>query len=190
MAKLILIPACQTDWRAQGRVAGDTDLPLNEIGLRQAVATGREIAALAPTLIRSGPEQGTKQTASLIAHELNLRLRTVKGLGEMKLGLWQGMTLAELEERFARVWRQWRDDPLCIEPPEGETVADCAVRLSAAVEKLRKKHVEETFAVAVGQYAFAVLRCRLIDDSYEHYWDYIDNEQAIQTFDFPARSSA
>lgn len=190
MAKLILIPAAQTDWRAQGRLAGDTDLPVNELGHRQAVNIGQEIANLSPTLIRSGPEQASKQTASLIAHDRGLRLRTVKALREVNLGLWQGMTLAELQERFAKVYRQWRNDPLSIEPPEGETISIAAERLTAAIEKLRRKNEAGCFAIVAGQYAFAILRSRLMDHSYEHFWDYVDQDQAVQVIELPNTQSA
>jgi len=180
MGKLILIPAGQTDWRTQGRLAGDMDLPLTELGHRQAVATGQEITKLAPALIRSGPEQNTKQTASLIAHQANLRLRTVKDLREMSLGHWQGLTLEDFEERFGKVYRQWRADPLSIEPPDGETVADSAARLAAAIEKIQKKRPDDVIAVVVGNYAFAILRCRLIDNSYEDFWTYVDEDQTYK----------
>jgi broad specificity phosphatase PhoE len=185
MAKLILIPSAQTDWRAEGRLAGDTDLPLNEIGHRMAVAMGRDIATLAPTLIRAGAEQSARQTASLIGHEVNQRVRTIKDLREMRLGLWQGLPIQDLEERFGKVYRQWRTDPLSIEPPEGETVANCAARLAAAIRKLTKKRETETLAIVVGQYAFAILRCHLLDDSYKHFWEYVDNEQTIQVVEIP-----
>ena len=185
MAKLILIAAAQTDWKAQGRLAGNMSLPLSEIGHRQAVEMSQEIVKLAPTLIRNGPEQSTKQTASLISHNLHLRPRPVQTLSEVNLGLWQGMMLSELEERFGKAYRQWRNDPLAIEPPEGETISAAAGRLTAAIEKLRKKNENAIFAACVGQYAFAILRSRLMDHSYEHFWEYIDQEQTFQVIDLP-----
>ena len=183
MTKLILIPAGQTDWRPQGRLAGDTHLALNEFGHRQAVVIAQEVRALSPKLVRCGPEQATKQTASLVAHEAGVRLRTVADLREMNLGVWQGLMIEDIKERFGRVYRQWRADALAIEPPEGETVVVALARLIEAVEKIRKKNVNETVAVVVGQYANAILRCRLVDHSFEKFWDYIDNDQPFQVID-------
>jgi probable phosphoglycerate mutase len=185
MTKLILIPASQTDWRPQGRLAGDTHLALNEFGHRQAVLIAQEVRGLSPKLVRCGPEQATKQTASLVAHEAGVRLRTIKELREMNLGVWQGLMIEDLKERFGKVYRQWRADPLSIEPPEGETVSAALTRLIEALEKIRKKNVSETVAVVVGQFADAALRCRLVDRSFEKFWDYVDNDQPFRVIDLP-----
>lgn len=183
MLKLILIPAAQTDWRATGRLAGDTDLPLNETGHRQAILWASQLSTIHPAIVRCGPEQSTKQTGSIIAHQLGIRMRTVKNLREMNLGHWQGLTIQDFEERFPKVHRQWRAEPESIEPPEGETVSAVADRLASALLKIRKKHEDESVAIPLGQYAFAILRCRLIDDSYARFWEYVDEEQQYQTVD-------
>lgn len=186
MMKIILIAAAQTDWRIQGRLAGDINLPLNEFGHRQAVSVGVEIAKHSPAVVRCGPEQATKQTAALIAHEVNIRQRTVKDLREMHLGIWQGLMLDDLGDRFGKVYRQWRSDPLSIEPPEGETVSAVAERLLHTIAGMRKKHANETVAIVVGQYAYAVLHCRLIDHSFEKFWEYVDAPQAHELIEIPA----
>ena len=185
MTKLILIPAGQTDWRPQGRLAGDTHLDLNEFGHRQAVLMAQEIRGLSPRLVRCGPEQATKQTASLVAHEAGVRLRTVKDLREMNLGVWQGLMIEDIKERFGKVYRQWRAEPLAIEPPEGETVIVVLTRLIEALEKIRRKHVDETVAIVVGQFASAILRSQLLDHSFDKFWEYVDNDQPFQVIDLP-----
>jgi broad specificity phosphatase PhoE len=176
MTRLILIPAAQTDWRAQGRLAGDTDLPLNEYGHRQAVVFGEEIAWLQPAVVHCGPEKATKQTASIIAHELKLKLRPSKELRELDLGHWEGLTQEEFGERFARVHRQWRSAPLSIEPPEGEAVAHADERLHRTVERIIKKHPEETLALVLGPFAHALTRCQYVDHGYDRFWEYVDSE--------------
>jgi broad specificity phosphatase PhoE len=177
MTRLILIPTAQTDWQAQGRLVGDADLPLNEVGHRQAIADGQALSTTTPTLIRSGPEQATKQTASFIAHELHLRSRPVKELRELDLGHWEGLTVEDFSERFPKVYRQWRDDPQSIEPPEGETIFEAAARLRAGVERLTKRHAEDVLAMVVGPFAVAILRCELEDHSYEHFWEYVESDE-------------
>jgi broad specificity phosphatase PhoE len=188
MLKLILIPAAQTEWRAAGRLAGDTDLPLNEQGHRQAVHWASQIAPMKPELVRCGPEQSTKQTASIIAHQLGIHLRTIKELREINLGLWQGLTHQDFEERFPKVHRQWRAEPESIEPPDGETITAVADRLAAGLLKIRRKHATGIVAIPLGQYAFAILRCRLLDDTYDKFWEYVDDEQQPQTVELPVDS--
>ena len=177
MTRLILIATAQTDWRVQNRLAGDTDLPLNQTGHEQAVADGGALAALAPTICRSGPEQATKQTAGIIAHELGIRFRTVKELREVDLGHWEGLTIDEFRERFPKVHRQWRAEPTTVEPPEGESIPSAASRLATGLTKILKRHPNEVLAVVVGPLAHAILRCRLQDRNYEKFWEYADSDE-------------
>jgi probable phosphoglycerate mutase len=187
VTKLILIPAAQTDWQVQGRLLGDTDLPLNEIGHRQAIADAQAVAALKPAVIRCGPEQATKQTASIIAHELGLRLKSLPELRELDLGLWEGLTVDDLRDRLAKVYRQWREDPRSVEPPEGEALPDAAIRLTKGVQRIIKHHEEDEAVVLVlGPFAAAVVRCELDDHSYDRFWEYVDGERRIHVIEMPA----
>ncbi|HVP12448.1 MAG TPA: histidine phosphatase family protein [Phycisphaerae bacterium] len=183
MVKLILIPAAQTDWRAQGRLAGHADLPLNEVGHSQAMADASVIAKLHPAAVHCGPEQATRQTASIIAHELRLRVRSEKALRELDLGHWEGLTTEDFQDRFGKVHRQWRQEPMSVEPPEGEAVSDAAARLTSHVRKTMKRHADHAVALVLGHFAAAILRCELEDRSYEHFWDYVDGEDRHYAFD-------
>lgn len=189
MIRLILIPAAQTDWQAQGRLAGDTDLPLNEYGHRQAVVFGEEIAPLRPAVVHCGPEKATRQTGSVIAHGLLLKLRPGKELRELDLGHWEGLTQEQFRERFARVDRQWRNAPLSVESPEGEAVAHAADRLHRAVERIIKKHPDETAVVVLGRFAYALVRCEYLDHDYERFWEYIDGEPQWCVFEPPSQTA-
>jgi broad specificity phosphatase PhoE len=177
MTRLILVATAQTDWRVQGRLSGDTDLPLNQVGHEQAVADGGALAALAPTLCRCGSEQATKQTAGIIAHELGIRFRTIKELREVDLGHWEGLTLDEFRDRFPKVHRQWRAEPTSVEPPEGESVPTAASRLAGGLQKIVKRHPTDVIAIVVGPLAYAILRCRLQDGHYERFWEYADSDE-------------
>jgi broad specificity phosphatase PhoE len=178
MTKLILIPAGQTDWQAQGRLTGDTDLPLNEDGHRTAIAHGAAIADLRPAAIHCGPENATKQTATIIARELSVKTRTVADLREMDLGHWEGLSRDDFQERFAKVYRQWRTAPGSVQPPEGEAMPDAAGRLRKGVDKIVKRSKDQTVALTLGRFAYAILRCQFDDGSLRRFWDHVDGEPA------------
>lgn len=178
---LVVVSAAQTSWRAQGRFAGDTDLPLNEQGHRQAVADAHALAELEPVLVYAAPEQATRQTADIVAHELNIKVKALNELREMDLGLWEGLTTDDFRDRFAKVYRQWRHEPMSIEPPEGEAVAHVAVRLCKGLAKIVKRAQGQTVVLALGQFAYAIVRCRLSDRCYERFWEYVDGEGGWST---------
>ena len=183
MTKLILIRTAQTDWQSQGRLAGDTDLKLNEQGRLEAVADARAVAQFKPQAVHCGAEEATHQTATIVANELGLKVKTSKAFREIDLGHWEGLTQEDFCERFAKVHRQWRNDPLSVEPPEGESIATVADRLEAGLEKARKRRDVGRIVLVLGHFAFAVSRCKFDDGDYEHFWEYIDGEDHLHVFE-------
>ncbi len=185
MTRILLIPAAQTDWHAQGRMAGDMDLPLNETGLRMANAVAEAIVPLAPGVVHCGNDSPSRQTAELIAERHRIKCKAHKEFREIDLGVWEGLALDDFRERFGKVHRQWRADPLSIEPPDGESVPALTDRLLSGLARIVKKRLEgETIALVVGRYACASLLCRVVDQNYDAFWSYIDEEptwREIQT---------
>ncbi len=146
------------------------------------------IAPLRPTVLRCGTERTAQQTATIIGHDLKLKAKAHKDLRELDLGLWEGLTLGDLRERFGRVYRQWRADFFSVEPPEGEPAADAATRLFAGVDRLLRKHEGERIGLVLGQFAFAIVRCQRADGSYDRVWDYLDGEVVWHLVEHPKAS--
>lgn len=95
----------QTDYNRDGRLQGAQDIPLNELGRKQAAANGRALAALpgfspdaydwvASPLIRA------RETMELMRAAMGLDpagYRTDPRLIELCYGDWEGFTLAEVD---------------------------------------------------------------------------------------------
>jgi len=184
MTRLILIRAAQTDWQAQGRLVGDTDLTLNAVGRQQAAADRRAVAETGAQGIHCGTEEATRQTAAIVAEALGLKPKASKDFREMNLGHWEGLTVEDFRERFAKVYRQWRSDPLSVEPPEGESVLAVAARQEKGLEKILRRNGGATLVLVLGGFAYAVARCHFEDGGYIHFWDYVDSEEHRHSFEF------
>lgn len=183
MTRLLLVASAQTQWQVEDRLAGDTDLSLTDLGRTQAAESAQQLLKHKTNLVRCGPELGTKQTATLIAHALDVRVKSVKQLREMNIGHWAGLSNQEFEDRFAKVARQWRADPASVEPPDGESISIVADRLSGAIDKIVKRHPEETVVVVLGRYAWAIAQCRLRDGHLEKFWEYVDGADRLAIID-------
>ncbi|WP_437584851.1 histidine phosphatase family protein [Paramicrobacterium sp. CJ85] len=92
----------QTDWNKQRRIQGRTDIPLNDIGRRQARDAGAALAALAPwDLIVSSPLGRARETAEIIGGSLDLASPLlIDGLAERAHGEMEGMTFDERQAAF------------------------------------------------------------------------------------------
>lgn len=170
MTSVILVPWPMTDWQVSGRYASNTPVAINERGEEQLEHWIEMIAAQAPAAVYGAGPDPAKQTARLIAKRLKIRAKTAEGLEEVDLGLWEGLTRDEMKKRFAKAYKQWKDDPTGIRPPEGEVLSIAGERLTEALRRLSKKHRNACFAVVLGPLALAAVRCQLEHKGYDSFW--------------------
>jgi probable phosphoglycerate mutase len=98
---LYLVRHGETDWNRQRLVQGSTDIPLNEMGRIQAIATGRLLATRHWDAIYSSPLSRAFETAQLIAREVGLGEPVVEpALVERSYGEAEGMDHASIDARF------------------------------------------------------------------------------------------
>ena len=161
MTSLVLVPWGLTDWGAAGRLATRTPMPLNVVGQQQAAQWGNELAGRELVAVYCGAEPTARETARQVAERAEVRLRQLPGLEEVDVGLWEGLTYAQVEGRFPKIYRRWADDPASVCPPEGEYLDAAAERLQQALERITRKHKGGAVAVVLGPIALALTRCHL-----------------------------
>jgi probable phosphoglycerate mutase len=87
-----LIRHGQTEWNAQRRLQGSTDIPLNDVGRDQARNAAETLAAYAWDAVVSSPLSRAAETADLIAAGLGLTVaRRVPELTERSFGPAEGL---------------------------------------------------------------------------------------------------
>jgi probable phosphoglycerate mutase len=128
----------RTEWNASGRFQGQLDPPLDDEGRAQAARTARYLAATLrneDTVLVSSDLQRAVDTAAAVASLLGLPVRVDERLREHGLGSWEGLTRAEVAERFPDQYEDW----LAGRPVpgrRGEAQADVAARAVAVVAEL------------------------------------------------------
>jgi ribonuclease H / adenosylcobalamin/alpha-ribazole phosphatase len=136
----LLLRHGQTQMSAQRRYAGcRTDVPLNETGLSQAVAAAKRLADAGLDAIVSSPLLRTRQTAGEVAALCRLPVQVDEGLRETDFGDWEGLTFAEVRERWPDELTRWLADPLAT-PPGAESFTDGSARARAALDRVLAAH--------------------------------------------------
>ncbi|HUU85703.1 MAG TPA: histidine phosphatase family protein [Phycisphaerae bacterium] len=161
MTSLVLVPWGLTDWGQAGRLAARTPLPLNATGQQQAAQWGNELAGRELVAVYCGDDPTARETAKSVAARSEVRLRQVRGLEEVDLGLWEGLTYAQVESRFPKIYRRWIEDPASVCPPDGECLDAAAERLQQTLDRIARKHKGSTVAIVLGPVALALARCHL-----------------------------
>lgn len=108
MTRLIVWRHGNTEWNADGRVQGQTDVPLNDLGREQARAAAAVLAELRPDAIVSSDLRRAADTAAALAALTGLPVRPDARLRERYFGHWQGLALSEVAERFPEEYARWR----------------------------------------------------------------------------------
>jgi broad specificity phosphatase PhoE len=138
----------ETDWNAEGRLQGQRDIPLNDLGRVQAEEAGVILKGLA---VDPGdldwwvsPLGRTRETAERARTAIGLHptyYRTDDRLRELTFGRWEGLTWKDVRKSdpggaAVRERDKWR-----AVPPEGESYEMLTARVAGFLPELRRETV-------------------------------------------------
>lgn len=108
--KIIFWRHGQTDYNVQGRVQGQVDIPLNEVGVAQAEAAADELVKLKPDLIICSDLRRAQATAQVLQDTCGEGVQLLKDerLRERAFGDFEGLSVKELKARFTGRYEEWR----------------------------------------------------------------------------------
>ena len=131
----LLLRHGQTPMSVQKRYAGRTDAPLTDTGVRQAVAAAKRLAPAGIAAIVTSPLQRAVRTAEEVAAATGVPVLADDGFRETDFGAWEGLTFAEVRERWPSEVTRWLADP-DVAPPGGESFAAVSERVTAALHRV------------------------------------------------------
>jgi broad specificity phosphatase PhoE len=154
----------ETQWNADGRLQGVQDIPLNDLGRKQAAEAGRILGGL---FARDGRNE---QSLPFVASPLGRARSTmelVRGvlklppggyaiddrLREIGYGSWEGSTLAQMQTSDPDVFAARQVDKWTVSPPGGESYLQVQARMRDWYNQL----TADTVAVAHGGTARALM---------------------------------
>ncbi len=141
-SRLVLLRHGATEWSQSGQHTGRTNIPLLDVGRRQAEAVGALLRGSGLTefaQILTSPLIRASDTCALAGFEGEVD----PDLVEWDYGAYEGLTTAEIQESRPG-WDLWSDGV-----PEGETASEVGRRADRVVERARSA-AGDTLAVAHG----------------------------------------
>jgi len=143
MLHLMLVRHGETEWNVQRRYQGQSDVPLSELGRRQAKRIAERLAGQKIDAIYSSDLERAWETARVIAEEHGLDIFPEPRLRELKFGILEGLTFDEAQERFPEMINAWLED-FTNTPKDGEAIDLFNARIIALLDDLKKVHDEQT----------------------------------------------
>lgn len=147
MITLYLIRHGESIWNVEGRIQGQQDPPLSALGREQARRIAARLAPCPLEAVVSSDLARARETADAIAAPHGLAPTMDARLREAAFGDWEGLTVAEIDERWPNILAGWRADPRRVRPPGAETLEQVMRRAGAALSELVARHSDGTLAL-------------------------------------------
>lgn len=147
--RILAIRHGETDWNVERRIQGQTDIPLNDLGRRQAARLEGAVAREGLSAVYSSDLQRAWETARAVARGAPAAgpLRVDVGLRERAFGVFEGCTYSEIEQRWPEAAARWgrREPDFCA--AGGETLQAFYDRCVRTAERLAEAHAGQTIAL-------------------------------------------
>jgi broad specificity phosphatase PhoE len=140
MTELILARHGETAWNVQEVFRGQSDVDLNDAGLRQAELLADFLSERKIEAVYSSPLQRAFKTARAIASRQNLSVIPAQGLNDMCFGEWEGMPVVEVSKKYPQLYTEWVATPHLVHIPGGDTLEAVSTRAAAFVNEVVQKH--------------------------------------------------
>jgi probable phosphoglycerate mutase len=135
--RILLARHGETEWNRVGRWQGHADPPLNQTGRRQAAELADRLGRDGISAVYSSDLARARETACAVARRLGLEVVEDRGLREIDVGSWSGLTRAEVEQRFPDGYASWLAGEI---GHDGETREQLTARVVAAIATIAARH--------------------------------------------------
>jgi broad specificity phosphatase PhoE len=157
---LILVRHGEIDANVRKVYAGRSDDPLNETGRSQALAAAQELCGRNIRALYCSPLRRTIEKAAIIGRRIFRTPEAVESFNELLMGPWEGLSEAEVAERYPDESAIWSARPADLRIPGLETLQDLQHRALAGVQEIQRG-LSDNSCVAVVSHV-AVIRVLIL----------------------------
>jgi phosphoserine phosphatase len=183
MNTIILVRHGETDWNVEEIFRGGIDVELNENGVRQAQLLGSYLADVPITEIFSSPLKRATKTAEMIAFRRSINIKLAPELTDFNYGDWQGLSHKAVQEKYPKLYEQWRREPNLVKIPKGESLDDVKRRGMVLANRIIAGDVDTAVLVS-HRVIHKVLTCALLGLDNTHFWNIKFDTCGITVFNY------
>lgn len=167
MKRIYLIRHGQTDWNVEGRWQGTLDVPLSEVGYKQAAALATHLQDRQINSIYSSDLMRAWKTAEPLAKIKGLAIRKDARLRELNLGVFQGLTHDEIRMKYPEEAKGMEADYMDYVVPQGESRRAMQARAYEIWQEIVANEPNEPIAVFSHGGTIRLLLMKLFPDESE-----------------------
>ena len=179
MTRVYLVRHGTTDWNKEEIFRGRLDCKLNETGQAEARALAEYFTDIPLQAIYSSPLSRAMETAQAVAEAKALQVVPHPEFIDIDFGEWQGLPLKEVREKYAELYRLWRERPEVVHFPGGETLAQVRARAWEGLQKVVRENPEKTALILAHRVVAKVLICAVLGLDDSRFWHIQQDTTAV-----------
>ncbi|PEA53078.1 histidine phosphatase family protein [Bacillus pseudomycoides] len=161
----------ETEWNVEKRMQGRKNSNLTETGILQAKQLGKRMKDMALDVIYSSPSGRAIHTAQLIKGDRDTPIVTDEHLYEIDMGVWEGYTQVELQEKYAKDFDLFWNAPHRYESKTGESFYDARERVLKGLTYILQKHEGENVLIVSHAITALLMVGHFEQRPIEHIWN-------------------
>ena len=182
--RMLLIRHGETVWNKDAKLQGQTDIPLSEKGIQQAMALSKRLSGWKIEAIYASSLSRAIKTAGIISEPHLRPVQLLTELQELNFGDWEGLTFKEIQQNFHDLSKIWWSNPLETRIPGGETLAELAKRSNQAIKDIVLKHSDQTVAVVAHGGTIRSIVGTVLGIDLNQYWKLRQDNASLSIVEF------
>ena len=188
MAKLYLVRHGETDYNNALRFQGQTDIPLNQTGIRQAEKVAGFFKDIPLQAIYTSSLKRARTTAEIIGKRKGIEPQVTDALREMSFGIWENMNSNDIQKKYAKEWKDFFASPAGTKIPQGESMSDVQKRAYPVVQQILDQHPEGDVAFIAHGGIIRVMICTMLGLDLNRAWHLHVGNASVTCFYYWGRS--
>jgi broad specificity phosphatase PhoE len=134
----------ETEWNLEHRAQGSLDSKLTALGRMQAKDARVKIMNVSFDVAFTSTSERAFQTAEILLADQPTPIHPLDKLKEIDMGIWEGMTYEEIQQRYPDEYHNFWNKPSCYKPLGGERFQELEQRAVTALDEITAEHSGKT----------------------------------------------
>ncbi|MBS3994590.1 MAG: histidine phosphatase family protein [Alkaliphilus sp.] len=184
MTRLYLVRHGETKWNAEFRAQGSKNVELSDTGRKQAYLLADRMHSYGINKIISSNLDRAYETGEILGAKLNLKVEKLEDLKEMNFGVWEGLTMNEIQSKYSEHYTIWRNKPHDAEIPDGERLIHVQKRGLDSINKIIKTNPEQNIVVVSHGTMIKAIILGILDIDLSYFYKIRQDNTCINVIDY------
>jgi alpha-ribazole phosphatase len=150
-------------------IYGHTDVDLTDTGILQMQQVAERLRLIDINAIYASDLTRAITSSRIISRYHDVPLYFLPELREMHFGDWEGLTLAEIQEKFPEELKRRKTNLLDFQAPgKGESITDFSTRITDCLKQIRAKQNGKDIAIVVHGGVNRIILCQALGLDLSH----------------------